>query len=265
MKITFCCLLLLVGGLWAYFEINHSSAVQKLELQRAALRAEIDTLAAKNRSNLQELHQQAMAEPGEALAKAEASQPKVVATTQTDPFLKNLKALTEKATRIFGCFEQTPEAFIPELDLLNSAQWIGLAEESDVSSPEAVQKTMAKVRIQAKTEVLDTVFDAYREFRKKYPGAVPRQISELQPFFKKPLGNEILGRYESADLNKWEFLDSGELKPRSSNTAEKNRVPIVFIFREKAVVPGGYETPAAIGFCQPGGGITNPGWVKEKR
>jgi RNA polymerase sigma factor (sigma-70 family) len=151
------------------------SAAQLNELLR--LRGEVTRL----RQTAQELAQV------KAAAAATGSDPNIEAT---------LKSWATRATQLKERLQQMPEKKIPEFQLLTSQDWFDAVKnakqwESDGDFREALHN----LRNSAKQKFGDQARDAFKKYAEANAGALPTDLSQLQPYFETPLDDGTLARY----------------------------------------------------------------------
>lgn len=228
---------------------SHKAVLEQLQKEIASLQRERDALAAENQRGVLELEnsKRAIAQPQKAAADSKETQADAESQEASNDFCKNMEALAQKASLIYGYLQKTPGAFIPELRLLAESEWIGLAEFKDLSTPDSVQRAMSWARILGKQHFLREYESAVSAYKKNHARQMPTELSQLKPYFKDPSVAEMLNRYQLVDPSGWELGSGQGLKPRGSTKDAKN---VLLLLQEKASPIGGLEKPAQMAYSE---------------
>jgi hypothetical protein len=118
--------------------------------------------------------------------------------------------------------EQRPEGKIPELQLLSKLDWLGIAQSDQIkvgSEPE-LRESLSLVRATAKYQFERLLRNALAGYTNSSGGQLPSSLSQLQPFFAKPVDDAILRRYEIVRTGSASDLRSGDLWVTEKGPAE---------------------------------------------
>src|SRR5437660_1965937 len=103
---------------------------------------------------------------------------------------------SERANHLKQWLEANPAGKIPELQFLGEQDWIDSIYPNTLSSDEECRRAMSIVRANAESRVLDILAGALRNYSKANNGQFPSALSELSPYFRSPVDDAILERYE---------------------------------------------------------------------
>jgi len=105
---------------------------------------------------------------------------------------------SERANQLKQWLEANPAGRIPELQFLTDEDWINSIYPSTLSSDEECRRAMSAIRANAELRVLDILAGALRNYGKANNGQFPSALSQLSPYFRSPVDDAILDRYEIA-------------------------------------------------------------------
>ncbi len=96
---------------------------------------------------------------------------------------------------------ETPELHIPELALLTERDWIYFARMSslfhfDSQETSLVESAVSELRTRAIENFCSQVKAVVQAFAREHGGQLPRNVSELAPYFLPPVPDAIFERYE---------------------------------------------------------------------
>ena len=103
---------------------------------------------------------------------------------------------SERANHLKQWLEANPAGKIPELQFLGDQDWIDSIYPNTLSSDEECRRAMSIIRANAEQRVLDILAGALRNYSKANNGQFPSALSELSPYFRSPVDDAILERYE---------------------------------------------------------------------
>jgi RNA polymerase sigma factor (sigma-70 family) len=121
-------------------------------------------------------------------AASSATESNVLATTE--------KIWSERADQLKRWLETNPAGKIPELQFLADQDWIEAIYPLTLSSDEEYRRAMSTVRANAELRVLDIMHGALRQYSQANNGQFPHELSQLSPYFRSPVDDAILDRYE---------------------------------------------------------------------
>jgi hypothetical protein len=172
---------------------------QALALERQKWKAQIEALQTNPIVLSQEVSGQSQA-GGQALAKKNlitraAAETNVSSEAET-PFATAVLALASRAAELNRHFLGTPGREIPELQYLDEGDWLHLAKDARLDSPEGVRKALADARQQAKVRFAPILTGALADFLKANNAQPPISMDQLKPYFSVPVDDATLLRYQ---------------------------------------------------------------------
>jgi RNA polymerase sigma factor (sigma-70 family) len=117
-------------------------------------------------------------------------------TTGSNVLATAEKVWSERAEQLKKWLEANPAGKIPELQFLTDQDWIESIHPHTLSSDEEYRRAMSTVRANAELRVLDILHGALRQYGQANNGQFPRELSQLSPYFRSPVDDAILDRYE---------------------------------------------------------------------
>ena len=106
------------------------------------------------------------------------------------------KVWPERANQLKQWLEANPAGKIPELQFLTDQGWIESIYPFTLSSDEEYLRALSLVRANAENRFLDILLGALHEYGQASNGQFPSNLSQLSPYFRSPIDDAILGRYE---------------------------------------------------------------------
>jgi hypothetical protein len=88
-----------------------------------------------------------------------------------------------------------PDKKIPELQFLTGKDWLD-AVGGPLETDEDVRKALKSLRDSAKSSFGSQMQKAMRQFADAHGGALPTDLSQLQPYFAAPVDPGLLSRYQ---------------------------------------------------------------------
>ncbi|MEK7675935.1 MAG: sigma factor-like helix-turn-helix DNA-binding protein, partial [Verrucomicrobiota bacterium] len=116
--------------------------------------------------------------------------------TESNVLAATEKVWSERANQLKQWLEANPGGKIPELQFLTDQDWIESIHPLTLSSDEEHRRAMSTVRANAELRVLDILHGALRQYGQANNGQFPRELSQLSPYFRSPVDEAILNRYE---------------------------------------------------------------------
>ncbi|HWH68211.1 MAG TPA: hypothetical protein VNT26_02445, partial [Candidatus Sulfotelmatobacter sp.] len=144
----------------------------------------------------------------------------------TDPETAAIKASLEKVERLKQRLEQTPEAKIPELQLLTEKDWFDMAK-GNLSSPEDYQWAFAGLRRAAQQNFAPLLQGAMRGYLYASLGQHPTNLAQIVPFFKPPLDPAMVEGWQIVPGEKYGM--GSELTVTQRSAVDKDREARVFL------------------------------------
>ena len=126
------------------------------------------------------------------------------AATGNDPAIEaTLKSWATLATQLRARLEQMPDKKIPELQLLTQKDWFDAIKNSkQLETDTDFREALHNLRNSAKQAFGDLATDAIKKYAQANGGALPGDLSQLKPFFEKPVDDATLARYSLLQTGK---------------------------------------------------------------
>jgi type II secretory pathway pseudopilin PulG len=99
-----------------------------------------------------------------------------------------------RVDRLKQWLEANPSEKIPELQKIPDETWINAV--SRLETDEDFARCARILRANAELQVLGTLWSALRKYAPDNDGQFPTDLSQLKPYFKSPIDDAILQRYE---------------------------------------------------------------------
>jgi RNA polymerase sigma factor (sigma-70 family) len=112
------------------------------------------------------------------------------------PIQAEARTLAATVETLKKLFEEMPEKKIPELQLLSTADWLEQTQTADLASEIGVRKSLGNIRNKAKNKFAHLLQDALKKFADANGGQLPSELSQVALYFKSPVDNEALARYQ---------------------------------------------------------------------
>ena len=119
-----------------------------------------------------------------------------ISTTGSNVLATAEKVWSERANQLKQWLEANPAGKIPELQFLTDQGWIESIYPFTLSNDEEYRRAMSLVRANAENRFLDILLGALHEYGQASNGQFPSNLSQLSPYFRSPIDDAILGRYE---------------------------------------------------------------------
>ncbi len=108
-----------------------------------------------------------------------------------DPAASTVKSWTERVKRMKEFVERTPEAKIPEFQLLTTEDWLTARGEND-------RKTLCHLRQLAENRFSHQLQAALQKYLEAHNSQPPTDLAQVQPYFEPPMDNAVLQRWKIA-------------------------------------------------------------------
>jgi len=170
-------------------------AEQLLALQRerddatnrlAGLEAE---LAANKNNNLELLKLRGTLAQARAATAGEAS---------NDSRAAMVKAWLAREDQLKQLAQQYPDKVIPEFQLLSEQQWMDEAMNAKFDTDKEIQQELAYLRRTAENNFAMILQPALKKYLEANNNQFPTDLSQLDPYFSQPVGEDIMQRWEIA-------------------------------------------------------------------
>ncbi len=98
--------------------------------------------------------------------------------------------------------EELPNRDIPELQFATEKEWANAAWDADLETEDGIREALSKVRDNAEETFLNQMRPAIERYLTANDGVLPTQLSELKPYFKTPVTDDMLQRYKLLQTGK---------------------------------------------------------------
>jgi RNA polymerase sigma factor (sigma-70 family) len=136
-----------------------------------------------------------------------------------DPMESAAKALLGKMKLLKQRLEQMPDKNIPELQYLDYANTARIAQNARLDTDVGVREAMSSLRYAAKQDFAPQMGQALQKYVQANNGQLPTDVSQLKPYFKAPVDDATLARYQMIRTG-----NAGGLQPDEMIVAEKAAV-----------------------------------------
>lgn len=172
---------------------------EELEQKVADQAAEISKLREENQqlpklqaemARLQGLEGVEGIEPGKRMTKTTS------ADEEEDPFAAAVMSLARAAANLNRQVQSRTAFEIPELQLLEEADWLSVAKNAKYDDDEAIRQTLSKTRQKAKSHFAELATEALNQYYAANNNQPPANPTQLLPYFKSTIDPSILQRYQ---------------------------------------------------------------------
>lgn len=116
---------------------------------------------------------------------------------QNDPTEVAMKSWLNRVSSLKQRLAQSPEAAIPELQLLGESDWLSVVKDRSLDSDEDYRKALSALRGAGEHKLVPLLQDALRKFAHANNSKYPTDLSQLRPYFENPaVDDAMLRRYE---------------------------------------------------------------------
>jgi len=109
----------------------------------------------------------------------------------TDPTSATVKSWAERVKRLKELVERTPEARIPEFQLLTTEDWLEARGDNE-------RKTLSHLRRLAENRFAKQLQAALRKYLETHNSQAPTDLAQVQPYLDQPMDNAVLQRWKIA-------------------------------------------------------------------
>lgn len=208
--------LVLTGGA-ALFEAN-SLRAQRIEL--AALRQQIDTLAAQTRE-IQSQRDLALRRATEARQRLAAQSTNPPETPADAALEATMSAWLDRLARLRQMATDHPEHAIPEFQVLTDDEWFQFTRSLPSEIASDLRKAMSGLRSTAEGKFATKLRDALRAYLAANGGTLPADSRQLASFFDPPIAPAMLDRYKMTAQGRF-----SELSGPQRNAIIEQRSPL---------------------------------------
>ena len=125
-----------------------------------------------------------------------------------DPTASSARASLANIELLKQRLEQTPGAKIPEFQFLTEEDWLIVAKRS-LGTDEDYRRAFAALRNTAERAFRPLLQAALKQYLQANPGQVPTDLSQIQPFFKPPVEEALLQRWQIAPAENYPTIEVG--------------------------------------------------------
>ena len=118
-----------------------------------------------------------------------------------DPTEATAKLLAGRVARLKQRLGQTPEAGIPELELLDEEDWLAAVKGHSLDTDTDYRRALSALRSAAEGKFASRTVAALKGFISDHGGQFPTDLNQLQPYFESPLSPAMFDRWEIAPGN----------------------------------------------------------------
>jgi len=122
-------------------------------------------------------------------------------TTNKDKLTATEQLWTERVDRLKQWLEAHPAERITELDSLTDRDWRNAIYPNTLDTEYDYRRAMRIARINGEHPVQGFMFQALRQYAKEHNGQFPADLETLRSYFKSPIEDAILQRYEILPAN----------------------------------------------------------------
>lgn len=144
-------------------------------------------------------------EVGRLMVKMRELSPSMEPQTQEEQLEILKEYYSGKANRLRDWMNSHPSEKIPELEHCSQDDFLSSAADSELETDEEFSVAMANMRANSQSHILGTLGSAWRRYAKENNGQNPPDLSALKPYFRSPIDEAILERYE--------FVQTSQLVP----------------------------------------------------
>jgi RNA polymerase sigma factor (sigma-70 family) len=121
------------------------------------------------------------------------------------------KIWAQRATRLRQRLDQAPDQRIPELQYLKEQDWFDAVKGlKQLDGEEDFRHALSNARNSAKGEFGRSLQNALRDYTAANQGQLPMTLSQLKPFFDKPVDDAVLERYKLLQTGKLNDVPEGQ-------------------------------------------------------
>ena len=106
--------------------------------------------------------------------------------------------------RIRAAVERTPEAVIPEFQLLGDGDWWNAAKHIAAGMEE--QEVLGGMRFSARNQFVQILQPALQKYVRTHDAQFPTDLAQLRPYFKSPVDDAVLARWQIAPVSEFPEL-----------------------------------------------------------
>jgi hypothetical protein len=200
------------AGLLAPWMIEHQSTIN-LRRQNQTLRQQLDQLAGENQrlahaitrhegaqSDARDQWNELLRLRGEVGRLREEARASMQARTDSGPAgsspTEYARTLAGRVRTLKDVLAQRPEFNIPELQFASERDWLEAAAEFAAGTEADLRRALGGLRTLAKNKVGYLMMNALQAYSQANGRQLPPDLEQLKPYFRRPVDDAILGRYQ---------------------------------------------------------------------
>ncbi|MEO5958371.1 MAG: hypothetical protein ABIR80_04605 [Opitutaceae bacterium] len=113
-------------------------------------------------------------------------------------------------------FAEHPAQRIPQLEMLNDHDWVDIARDAQLETPEGLERALASARVEAKSRFTGKLIGALRAHLAAHGGRLPSDLQELLSQLDGPARDPAM-------LAQYELTSSGKLRDAPEGLIVKER------------------------------------------
>ncbi len=125
----------------------------------------------------------------------ELAQLKTGGQAENNPAAAAMKLWLARVKQLKQRLEESPDQRIPELQFLKEQDWLN-ATKGELDTEKDYRRAMSAIRQAAESRFGDLLQPALKKYIEANEGRFPTDMNQLQPYFKTPVGEAVLDRYE---------------------------------------------------------------------
>ncbi len=126
----------------------------------------------------------------------------------SDTTESSAKSWMNRVSQLKQRLEQNPSAKIPELRFVTEQDWLDAAKH-ELKTEADYRRALSNLRRAAEQKVVPMLKEALTGYLQSNNGSFPTDLAQLQPYFKPPLDDAVLQRWEIAPASTIENLGLG--------------------------------------------------------
>jgi len=115
---------------------------------------------------------------------------------ENDPVDVAAKNWLNKVNNLKQRLEETPDAKIPELQLLQEEDWLGAVKNEKLDTDNSFRRAESALRSTAENKFANMAHSALEKYLQANNNNFPTDMTQLQPYFDAPVDAAILQRWE---------------------------------------------------------------------
>ncbi len=114
-----------------------------------------------------------------------------------------LESWVTRVTQLIDFASLYPELRIPEMDMLESSDWLDVVEGDELKTVADYRLVLARLRQKGKQKMTQPLAKAFRAYLEASDGAMPERATDLYEYSEKSFDPAILERYDVGTLGQY--------------------------------------------------------------